>query len=306
MSEYSKTAISWMGLRDALLYFPYVIPLLEGEHLTLQTAEERELFKAQTEQLLPPDISEAALKDLERLRESYKTLAWHVIRQWQAIKDAEQSSINRPTVMERLFHLAVRGKHGEPTNEAIISFFVHYKSSMSFPFIYGGTYAEDNKIETEDIAVTIASLKLIDTRNIPIEQLFEIRKDPLAMNSLRRFRLFAYENYIGKSREYVEDDILTRLDDYENAAKSVGLQTTSAAITTILDSKLIAGGVAGSFVSAYLHAPITPIATALGAGGFAIGKLAVELSKQSVAKRDLMQSNPVSYISYAKEKLEGK
>jgi hypothetical protein len=42
------------------------------------------------------------------------------------------------------------------------------------------------------------------------------------------------------------------------------------------------------------------------ATGLAIANMAVSLGQQRFAQKELMANNPVSYISYAKEKLAGK
>jgi hypothetical protein len=77
-------------------------------------------------------------------------------------------------------------------------------------------------------------------------------------------------------------------------------------MTSLLDSKLLAGGVAGSFLSAYMGQPLLAIASAAGAAGITIGKIAVELGKKRFELQKLMADSPVSYISYVKEKLAEK
>lgn len=286
-----------MGLRDALLYFPYVIPFFETEHINW--AEEDEVITNKLiKQFLPPDIPGEAVKDLENITKSFKAMTWLVVKQISELPspDLQQVVSTYGEVFKRELRTFLR--------EPLISFFVHYPLSKELPFMVGGSYAEANKIQSEnDVAITIASLKLIDTNAVTLNQLIEIRKDPEAIKKLRRLRVFADENYQSKSKDFIEDDILMRLEDYERASKSLGLKTTSAAITTILDSKLIAGGIAGSFVSAYLQEPITAIIAATGTAGITIGKIAIELRRQSLEKQELMANHPVSYITYAKEKL---
>jgi hypothetical protein len=64
-----------------------------------------------------------------------------------------------------------------------------------------------------------------------------------------------------------------------------------------------AAGIAGSFVSAYLQAPITAIASIAGATGLTIAKMAIHMGKQKFERADIIDTNPASYISYAQEKL---
>lgn len=101
--------------------------------------------------------------------------------------------------------------------------------------------------EPTDIALSIASLRLVDTENISYEQLLEFRNDNEAKEKLRRLRLFAYENYQGKSRSFIEDDLMARISDYESTVKKWGFETKSAVMTALMDSKLVGGGIAGSF-----------------------------------------------------------
>ena len=138
----------------------------------------------------------------------------------------------------------------------------------------------------------------------PLEQLLEFRRDPEAKLKLRRFRLFAYENYVGKGQAFIEDDLAVRLDDYNAVVKKWGFETAAATFTSLIDSDLIKGGIAGSFLTAYLHEPSLAVASALLATGATIGKIAVEVGKRRFALRELSSGSPVSYVSYAKEKLE--
>ena len=199
------------------------------------------------------------------------------------------------------FDKGMRGAAGKQFREAIITFFVKYPNYRGLPLIVSSASAKNK--ESGDIALTISSLGLIDTQGVDFAQLFEFRKDTQAMERLRKLRLFAYENYTDKSRDFIEDDIMARIADYERAVKEWGFETTTGAINTVLDSKLIAGGVAGSFLSAYMQEPLLTIAATIGTAGIAIGKVAIDLGKQKIARNELMANNPVSYISYAREKL---
>jgi hypothetical protein len=301
MSEYSKTAMSWMGFREALLYFSYVIPLFEIEHLATTEIEEVELFRAHERKFLPPDISEAAVNDLKDIAESTKSITHHIIK-----RAAEQHpSSDIPATIGSAFTETMKGPPGSALTKAMASFYVRYKPSSTLPLIKSAL-PQATTVGSEDIAMTIASLKLIDTRDLTLKQLIEIRKDPETVEKLRRLRLFAYQNYQGKSKDFIEDDILNRLGDYERAVKKWGFTTASGAITTLLNSSLIAGGIAGSFLTAYYNAPLLAIASAMTGTGLAVANLAIGLGQQKFAREELTANNPVSYISYAKEKLEGK
>lgn len=319
MSEYSKTALSWGGLKDALLYFPYVISLFEPEHFPLvifltehfpPAVTENQLLGAWEQKLLPPDIPDTAINDLEGFRESFRSLMRHIVRKLVDRYSSNQWDILDPTdsaIIGPLFEDALRGEPaGATLRKALLSLYVHYKPCPSLPLICSGGSIESATTSTEDVAFTVSSLRLIDTRPITLEQLLEMRKDAEAMEKLRRFRLFAYENYQGKSKDYIEDDIQSRLVDYERAVKKWGFTTASGAITTLLNSSLIAGGVVGSFLTGYYKAPIEAIVSTMSATGLAIANMVVSLGQQRFARKELVATNPVSYISFVKDKLANK
>ena len=65
MSSYEKTAVSWWGLKDAMLYFPHVIPFGAGFDLLVDAVWARKardyvvaqnLAKAIETDLIPPEL----------------------------------------------------------------------------------------------------------------------------------------------------------------------------------------------------------------------------------------------------------
>jgi hypothetical protein len=94
--------------------------------------------------------------------------------------------------------------------------------------------------ETE-ACITFASKSIIKVDSIDWKQIIEFRQDREATEKLRRFRLFAYDNYRGKSKAYVEDDLLRRLDEYETTVKQWGFETAEGALNILASSKTLAG-----------------------------------------------------------------
>jgi hypothetical protein len=299
MSSYAKTAISYIGLKESLLYFPQIICLSElldiayapvqgrpgGGLETLDFFMVGRLKKLANGELLPPE-----------LRTSKFIQARQEFEYW-------------------LSKYAPAEAKGQPTDE----FVQHMRDAwqelsrlyadfgrlpvISDPKVVVGESQE--RREDLDVSLTVASLNLIDVRGCAWDQLIEFRKDDEAMNKLRRFRLFIYEKYSGKTKDFIEDDILTRAEDYQRSVKKWGFTTATGSISTLLNSTLVAGGIAGLFVSAYLQAPIPAIASIAGATGLTIANMAIHLGKQKFERADIIVTNPVSYISYAQEKLQG-
>jgi hypothetical protein len=296
MDLYSKSAVAAGALSDALLYFDHVVPItfVVDFGMTLQREykagrhpyAENELeviTKALLTDALPPELQNENFKT--RLIELYTLMSTTLLAA------AKRGSWEGTEEVNQLIPKAER--------------FLQDFSLRNLPLCTSPCYL-GNAAETDstDISLTLASLQLIDTEKTSIEQLADFRRDPEMKHKLRRLRLFAYENYKGKSPAFIEDDLLKRLDDYAEVVKKSGFETKAAAWTNLMDSRLIQGGIAGSFLTAYLHAPSLTAASALLTTGITIGKVAVDLGKQKFALRKLMADNPVSYIDYAKKKLE--
>jgi hypothetical protein len=169
----------------------------------------------------------------------------------------------------------------------------------SLPVVCAGATMTNDDRDGADIAITITSLELVDAARCSWEQILEFRRDTEARDKLRRLRLFACDNYSGKTKDYIGDDILKRIADYQETVRRWGFETKYSALSMLLTSKLLAGSLTGSLVSVLFDAPVAAIASAAGGAGLEIGRIALELSKRKFALRTMLADNPVSYISYA-------
>ncbi|SRR5216684_1878237 len=295
-AQYNTTALSVISLHDALLYFDYVIPVTGTLEVGWAIAMERR--------------NDPNKYSHEEMLEIIKNLVFGVLPD-HLRNDTFTSKLNEfYGFTTALFNkqaeefLAGRPLHFEPDALAPYQQFVDDYRLYEYPMCTLPQFASELEPRADDLSLTIASLQLINTAATPLKQLLEFRRDPEAKLKLRRFRLFAYENYVGKSPTFVEDDIQSRLAEYNTVVKKWGFETTAATFTALVDSDLIKGGIAGSFLSSYLHQPTLAAASALLATGVTIGKIAIEVGKRRFALRELASGSPVSYVSYAKEKLE--
>jgi len=110
-----------------------------------------------------------------------------------------------------------------------------------------------------ELCITLASKSIIEVDSVDWKQIMEFRKDREAREKLRRFRLFAYDNYLGKSKAYIEDDILQRMDDYETTVKQWRFETAEGAYNILFSPKTLAGTGAGAVLSTLSGAPVTAV-----------------------------------------------
>lgn len=151
-----------------------------------------------------------------------------------------------------------------------------------------------NYSDIEDLCISLKNLDLIDTTKITWNQVLEFRKDRESKQKLRNLRLFLYENYKGKSKNYVEDSILKKIDEYNRVVRKWGMETTEAALNIVFSSKsaiaLWAAAFAGSLVGG------TSPVTALVGLTFEFGLIGLEISKKMRELTEFKLNDPVSYI----------
>jgi hypothetical protein len=291
--RYSKTALAVGALKDGLLYFDHVVPLtgaievgiayrsiVQGQSVADKAGVAAEMLAKILIEYLPPELND--IQFIQRL------VAFHDFF-WKSFQTSRKDPIaGRAELIEAM--------------ERVRAFAREYRL-IGLPICTIPSNVEPSE-EASDIALSIATLRLIDTENISYQQLVELRKDAETKEKLRRLRLFAYENYKGKPRSFIEDDLMGRIADYDLAVAKWGFETKTAVLTALLDSKLLAGGVAGSFLSAYLNEPLLAVASGIGATGLAIGRVAVEIGKKRFELQKAMSDSPVSYIAFVKKKLQ--
>ena len=72
----------------------------------------------------------------------------------------------------------------------------------------------------------------------------------------------------------------------------------------MLNSKLAAGALAGSFVSALFGQPVTALVAGATGAALEITGVALELQKRRLGFQSLARENPASYISYVKKSID--
>jgi hypothetical protein len=151
--------------------------------------------------------------------------------------------------------------------------------------------------------LTLPSLALIDTEKASWRHIFEFRMDEHARLKLRRLRLFMESVYSGKSKEFIEDDLCMRLQDYENATKEWGFETTMSSLELVLSSKSFMGAAAASASALVLgHPSLATFAAASGAT-VELGRISLHVAKRAYDLSKMRRDHPLGYIITANRSL---
>jgi hypothetical protein len=297
MPEYSTTAVAFGDLKNAALYFDYLVPVYLAVDLYTDRSEFDSLVGRQ-HYLIPPAL-------LSRPGFGERFVAVNQATTNLFLKQAIQRYGLQPKIS------GVSEEQYASIEESAVSEYFRFIEDHDLkecPLAAAGgstsAWMEDDDRSASSPIMTLINVKLVDASSVPWDQIVEFRKDREARNRLRRLRLFAYENYAGHGRDYIEDDILTRLSEYEETARQWGFETVLGALSVVLNSKLTASLIAGTFLSALFGQPTSVVLSAAAGAVVELGHIGVEIGRRRFALRKLIRDSPVSFVSYSRAKLQ--
>lgn len=155
-----------------------------------------------------------------------------------------------------------------------------------------------------DPLVSLTEINLIDATKLSWEQIIEIRADKERTRKIRRLRLFLMKEHKGHSLSQIEDDLLQRIEDYQDTARKVGADTREGTVSMFLTKEVYASAVA-SLSAASLGQPLIA-AAATAPIVLQIGKAALEFRKQRRAAIFEASQNPIGFLYDLKKKTKAK
>lgn len=170
------------------------------------------------------------------------------------------------------------------------------RMSIDQPTIFVPTKYESitNTADGEEPIIKILNLPIIDRSKITWKQVLELRSDKKSRNKLRRFLLFLHDSYEGKSKEFIEDDILTRLEDFKSTCKDYQFDIILAPIESLIKAKNVLAAATAAIGAAYLGADFN---YALAAGvSLEIGGMFIEIAKKTSLLHRLKRDHDMTYL----------
>ena len=154
---------------------------------------------------------------------------------------------------------------------------------------------------SEAYSCLVASkLPLIDTSKATWDQIIEFRRSSEAKIKLRKLRLFFFENYTGKPKSFIEDDLLSRFDDYEKTRREFGFDAISSSISVLLDCQNLQASLVAGLAAALFGGP----SAAISAGAVVeLGKFSLVMGEKRAQIRRLSDGHELAYIIAAKRHL---
>lgn len=152
----------------------------------------------------------------------------------------------------------------------------------------------DDSAGTEEVALSLMGLKLIDTSKMPWSQIIEIRRDKESMKKLRNLRLFFFEKYAGKDEHFVSDDLARRIDEYLAEARKWDADIREGSLAMLLGNEVKASAVGA--VTALMGRNVPLALAAATPLFFQLAKTGLEIRKKRRDARFKLDNNPVSYL----------
>lgn len=149
-----------------------------------------------------------------------------------------------------------------------------------------------------DGMIAISSLQLVDAPRVGWDEIMAVRSDPDAWTRLRRLRAFAQANYAGKPRAFVEDDLLSRIDDYERTVREWKFETILSSLSVMLSGQAMASATATGLATALFGAP--GLGAIASAAAVEVGHVLVAAGRARLDHRRLRESHPVAYLVEAR------
>lgn len=305
MVDYLKRAVAFGDLKNSSLYFEHLIPVYAVVEFARSVAGKDARKASDWEylclnvlpELLPPHFraKRGFADDLVEINQkTFNMFAKLAIAQFNLPKEIRGLS---------------KQQYDNVEDDAVNAYFsfVRNHGLEDWPLAAGGEATSAGLPDAENTQplplIVLSQLNLVDASGLSWEHVHELRKDRVAQATLRRLRLFAFQNYVGKSRDFVEDDLLARISDYEVCSKKWGLETVQGTLSLVLNSKAAAGAFTGSFVSAAFGQPLAALIAGTVGVALEIGNVALEIQKKRMALEELAHQSPVSFIQYVREQV---
>jgi hypothetical protein len=298
-----RTVVCFREVKQAALYFDRVLPIAfrsmagTGNDIVTDFPEpvpSRSLVNIVFDKL--PQTDAERYSELGRIVDTWGSFANRIHGYRKTC--VESSAVDDYEDLHRAYLEDVRDKDDVPIRAHFREFATKLAVgplSVLLPTGQGSTEALN-----EDPIATLAGLSLVDVENASWEQIVELRTDLDARRKLQRLRAFLTEKYSGKSRAYLEDDLASRIDDYERASQKHGFDLVSGSISVLLDAQNIQAAAAAGIASSLLGGPWV----AVSAAAFVeVGKFAIEFAKRRRTMVDWQASHELAYLIETKRGL---
>jgi hypothetical protein len=275
-------AAAFHDAKSAALYFDYVLPV---EFAEVMTDKGHLKYYDILRELLPKDLLDTSTPTGLR-KEMIDCVTSYILMFPDQFTDVKIDDTKRHDLFEK----------GFPKLLATLSQLVSLSHNAVTDVMLGVSDLQDPLEGKGTPSLILSELQLIDTEKVSWPQIVEFRKDEQARDALTRLRLFVYQQYDGKPREFIEEDLGERIRQYEATARSWGFTTKTAALKAIIGSKTTLA-VLGATVSTLFGVPLAAIFASAAVGvALDIAGISVAVTEKVHDKKIFDDTSSVAYL----------
>ena len=182
----------------------------------------------------------------------------------------------------------------EEEYQGLVNTFNRYveSSNLENVSVFGAPlYFDQNSSESEP-SIILSNLDLIDPSSLGWREILEFRKDESSKEKLRQLRHFISDKYLGRSNDFVREDIERMISEYNEVTRFWNFPTRKSIYTIALS------GGTSTFIYNALGAALfdSPITTAIVGASTIIGSTAIVLESRRREVEIARKRNPVAYL----------
>ena len=284
---------------DILTWASRTRPLVEGETAIVT------LFKPKTAALFADRVWVQWAGEDPRLDFAFGWESPRAIRlaalfafQYLTADERERASWQNTTLTDQSERFVV-------SNEQELALDYHVRTGAAVAPLYDSVQRREAQYQSGETPVVIAvveDLNIVAEESLSWEQVIEFRRDVPARLAYRSFIHWLDKDMIGKSVQFVVDEVSARMERYEWAMRKHGLQTVLGALECTLNAKtLLSASAAVLTVQSLSHESLLSL---LAGGGLVVGKAAVTAAVKLIERADIRQAHrDIAFVHEARSRL---
>jgi len=146
---------------------------------------------------------------------------------------------------------------------------------------------------TDVIVSAINSLRIVDESSLSWQQVVSFRSDQEARRKYRRLVHWLDVEMIGKSVNFIADDLAGRLEDYNWTLRKHGVKTILGSLSSMLEPSFIAAASAATMVTGYAAGSL---AASLSALSLAVAKVAASVASARISYDDATRVPEIAFV----------
>lgn len=153
------------------------------------------------------------------------------------------------------------------------------------------------------LLTTLCDLAVVDEEGLSWDQIREFRADKLNRERYLSCLHWFSTDLLGKSQEFIQNEIAVRLENYKHALRKHGLETVKGTLEWVISGSTLAK--ASSAIGASVFLSQTPLWGLLAGSGYVVGECVVKLLENKIKLEDIeYEHRDIAYIHSLQNRLK--